>query len=304
MGTFDLSKRHWQWAALLFMAFIWGSSFILIKKSLYSYTNIQVGALRIFISFVLFSPIWIRHIRSIKKSEIVPLLIIGYAGNFFPAFLFSTAQTEISSALSGMLNTLTPFFTLFIGYLFYKLTASLLNIIGILIGMVGAISLVLLDSGKIADGSNNWFAIFAVIATIGYGLSTNQTKSLHDLGGLKLAAFAFLFTGPVAFVVLFTTDFTAAMQTPNYIQNFGYIFILALFSSVLAIVLFNELIKHTTAIFAASVTYIIPVFAITWGIFDGETITVMHIGSISVIMLGVYLVNAGNSFRFWKKTNK
>jgi drug/metabolite transporter (DMT)-like permease len=64
-----------------------------------------------------------------------------------------------------------------------------------------------------------------------------------------------------------------------------------LFSSVIAVLIFNHLIKHTTTLFASSVTYLIPLFAIMWGISDGEQIAVMTFVWIGVILLGVYLVN-------------
>jgi len=294
MKVIDLTKRPWQWAAIFIMAFIWGTSFILMKRGLQSYSSFQVGALRIFFSFILLLPFMLRNYKKVNLLNIKSLLIIGFAGNFFPAFLFTTAQTQISSALSGMLNSLTPFFTLLIGVFLYKRTASKMNIIGIVVGLIGAVSLILQGNGDFLSG-NNWFGIFAVIATMLYGFSTNETKSLSGMNGVTIASLAFMFTGPVAGVYLLTSDFTQALQTPNHWENLGYIFVLAAFSSVLAIIIFNEVIKHTTAIFASSVTYIIPAFAILWGVFDGETITFLHILSISVIMGGVYLVNLKRS---------
>ena len=74
-------------------------------------------------------------------------------------------------------------------------------------------------------------------------------------------------------------------------MNLGYIAILALFSSVIAVLIFNHLIKHTTPLFAASVTYLIPFFAIMWGVIDGEAFGIMQILWIFLILMGVNLVN-------------
>jgi drug/metabolite transporter (DMT)-like permease len=70
-----------------------------------------------------------------------------------------------------------------------------------------------------------------------------------------------------------------------------YIVILGLLSSVLATVIFNVLIKYTSAIFASTVTYLIPVVAVMWGFVDGEKISIYEVLSVLIIIAGVYLVN-------------
>ncbi len=54
----NLNNKSAQVSLLVMLAFIWGSSFILMKFGLRSYSNFQVAAFRIFISFVLFIPIF------------------------------------------------------------------------------------------------------------------------------------------------------------------------------------------------------------------------------------------------------
>jgi drug/metabolite transporter (DMT)-like permease len=70
-----------------------------------------------------------------------------------------------------------------------------------------------------------------------------------------------------------------------------YILILSTVGTSIALVLFNQLVKGTTAIFASSVTYLIPIIAIFWGFIDGEIITLNHFIGIAVILGGIYLVN-------------
>jgi len=117
---------------------------------------------------------------------------------------------------------------------------------------------------------------------------------MPDLSALEITAITYLIIGPLSGLYLIFSDFSTVSETENYLLNLGYITILAFLGSVVAIIGFNYLIKHTTAIFAASVTYIIPVFAILWGIFDKESISIFQIISIGVILLGVYLVNRNN----------
>jgi len=287
----DLTKKSWQWVILIFLSFIWGASFILMKKGLESYTNHQVGALRLFFAFLFFIPVSVTRLRQITKKNLKSLLIVGFIGNGLPAFLFTKAQTQIDSAIAGILNSLTPLFTLLIGLILYRSQVKLINIIGVFLGLFGAIGLVYRGSNELLSQAN-WYAIFIVIATLCYGISVNEIKyKLEDMDGVTIASLAFFLVGPFAGLSLLFTDFSHALTTPDYLQNLGFISILALFSSAIAIAVFNILIKYTTTLFATSVTYITPIFAIFWGIFDGEKITLDQFLWVAIILVGVYLVN-------------
>jgi drug/metabolite transporter (DMT)-like permease len=287
----DLTKKSWQWVILLFLSFVWGTSFILMKKGLESYTHHQVGAFRLFFAFLIFLPVSIPRLRRINRKNLKSLLIVGFIGNGLPAFLFTKAQTQIDSAIAGILNSLTPLFTLLIGLIFYRSKVMIINIVGIFLGLMGAIGLVYRGSSDLFNQAN-WFAIFIVIATLCYGISVNEIKyMLQDMDGVTIACLGFFLVGPFAGLSLLFTDFSHAVSTPDYLQNLGFIAILALFSSAVAIAVFNILIKYTTTIFATSVTYITPIFAIFWGIFDGEKITLDQLLWVAIILVGVYLVN-------------
>jgi drug/metabolite transporter (DMT)-like permease len=287
----QLENKAWQWAVLMFLSMIWGTSFILMKKGLESYSHMQVAAFRIFFSFVFMLPITIQNIRVIRRENLSSLVIVGLIGFAIPAFLFTKAQTRIDSYLAGMLNSLTPLFTLLVGLLAYHSRARWINIIGLSLGLLGAVGLMWNGDMNLLKGINA-FTLFIVAATICYGINVNEIKfKLTQLSSLEITSLAFLFTGPVAGIYLLFTDFTPASRTPDYLLNLAYIAILALFSSVIAVLIFNHLIKYTTTLFAASVTYITPVFAIIWGILDGESIRLMKLCWIAVMLLGVYLVN-------------
>ena len=293
MTRFNLKNKFWQWAVLLFLAFIWGSSFVLMKKGLRSYSHDQVAAMRIFISFLAFLPFGIKNLKKVTKENFLSLIIVGLIGSTIPAFLFTKAQTQIDSALAGMLNSMTPLFTLIIGLVFYKSTARLINAVGIFLGLIGALGLITYTTGaNDIIGSINYYGLFIVLATICYGINVNQVKyKIKDLNGMELTSLAFMFVGPFAGIYLLFTDFSTALATNDYMLNLGYIAILAVVGTMLALAIFNSLIQYTSALFGSSVTYIIPIFAIMWGLFDGEKISVLHFFWISLIFIGVYLVN-------------
>ena len=279
-----------NWSIVLTLAFIWGSSFILMKRGLEVFSYTQVADLRLGLAWISLLPfVW----SQFKKTPIhfwIPLAIVGLFGNAIPAFLFTKAQTQLDSSLTGILNALVPLFTLIIAVFVFKTKVKLHNIFGILIGLAGAIWLIAGDGVAI---QNIHYAWFVVIATVCYAISLNTIKNyLQEMRPIDIAGLAFLFVGPLMIIHLFTTDFIEIMITNDHACSaLGYVFILATFGTSIALVIFNKLLARTTAIFASSVTYLIPIFAIMWGIFDGEHITLQYIFGTAIIFAGIFLVN-------------
>jgi len=291
IATMRLESKISQLTTLLILSIIWGSSFILMKKGLESFSNIQVAALRIFFSFLFVLPFIIRNIKILSGKNIPSLVIVGILGFAIPAFLFTKAETRISSSLAGMLNSLTPLFTLIVGLTLYKCRTRWISIAGVLTGLIGATGLVLQDGFGMLKGING-HALLVVLATLSYGTNINEIKyKLQDLNSLQITSLSLLFVGPVAGIYLLFSNLDSNIRTEDSFINLGLIAILALFGSVIAVLLFNHLLKFTSTLFASSVTYIIPIFAILWGISDGESIRAIQLIWIGVILLGVYLVN-------------
>ena len=251
----------------------------------------QSGALRISFAFLYFLPIAIIKIKKLTRKNLKYLILAGFIGNFFPAFMFAYGQTQISSSITSVLNSTTPIFVLITGLLMFKTKTSWVNVLGILIGFVGTIGLISNGIGSILSGWNIG-ALIIIGATFFYGINTNILKfKIHNLDGLSISAFSFFFIGPWAIAYFFGSVLQTAFQCPHFWTSTISLATLAFFSSFIAIILFVTLIKYTTPIFTASTTYIIPVFAIFWGILDGETISLLQILSILIIFAGISLVN-------------
>lgn len=284
--------KFFPWLLLIILAIIWGSSFILIKRGLDAYTFQEVGALRISIAFISLLPIAIRHLPKIKKADIAPLILTGLLGNAIPAFLFPKAETQLDSSIVGTLNAMVPLFALIVGLLWFRQKVKWYNVIGILIGLAGAAWLMRPDQAN--TNGNALYGLYAVAATVCYALSVNIVKSkLKDLKSLAITSISFLFIGiPGIIYLLLGTDFITTVQSnPEALSSLGYITILAVMGTSLALILFNELVKISTPIFASSVTYMIPIVAILWGIIDGETLQTYQFVGVAIILAGVYGVN-------------
>jgi drug/metabolite transporter (DMT)-like permease len=216
---------------------------------------------------------------------------VGFFGNAIPAFLFTKAETQVSSSMAGILNALTPLFALIAGFLVYKVKFSWHNLSGVFLGLTGAAVLVISRYG-FGLSAQNIFPLLIVLATLLYSFSVNEIKQkLSDLDGLTIIAVAFLFVGPIAGIYLLNTDFAPAFKTPGFVQNLSCIITLAVFGSAIANFMFNYLVYHTNALFATSVTYLIPVVAIFWGLLDSESLLLSQLPAIVLILVGIYLVN-------------
>ena len=287
----NFNTKFWSWLFLLVLALIWGSSFILMKRGLEAFTSSQVAALRMFIAFLFVIPFSIKYVKAVESKDWLKFLGIGLCGNFIPAFLFTAAETGISSSLTGMLNSLTPLFTLIIGILFFSAKTKANKVIGLIIGLLGAVGLLIPE--KICDlGANINYGGYVLIATVFYGTSVNLIRRYaQNYHSITTACWAMLLVGPFGGIYLLFTDMHKAVAHPLFWSSLGYVAILAIAGTALSVMLFNLLVKNTGTIFSASVTYLIPIVAMGWGFFDGEEISMQQIISIAVILGGVYLIN-------------
>jgi drug/metabolite transporter (DMT)-like permease len=291
------SKRWFQLTILMILAFVWGSSFILMKIGMKSFSSYQAAALRIFMASLVLLPIAIKQIKKLQRTDIKSLLIVGFIGSFFPAFMFMESETRIDSSMAGMLNSLTPVFTLIVGLLFHRTPFRWMQVLGLSIGLAGAAGLVLAGDG-FHLGTINSYALYIVFATFFYAVSMNQIKSkLPHLTGVQVTSFSFLFIGPVALIYLLTSNFAPALANPGWPLHLLALATLGILGSAVAMLLMNSLIRHSSAVGASSVTYIIPIFAIMWGLLYGEKITLLHLICMCFILAGVYLIN-------WKRKKK
>jgi len=292
-------KSILSWFLLVLLSIVWGSSFILMLRGMQTedgtpiYSDVQVGALRMTIAGLVMFPFGIFLLKKIKSIRLFfALLIVGTCGNFIPAFLFTYAETELSSGLTGMLNSFTSFFTIIIGYTVFKQAVSKRQVYGLLIAFAG---ICLLVGSSVLDGTISWPHIGAVVlATVMYATSLNTIKyECQSLRSLEITALAFtLVSLPALAVSYFSGAFTVMTKNVNGYTGLGYIAILSVVGTCIAVILFNRIIAWKSAVFASSVTYLIPIVAIILGCYlNAETIQWQQILGMVVIIGGVALAN-------------
>mgnify|MGYP000490850575 FL=1 len=285
-----------KWIYLVILALIWGSSFILIKKSLIGLTPLQLGALRILISGLFIFVFGIKTIKNITKIQWKWLVISGFLGTFFPAFLFAYAETEIDSAVASILNSLVPLNTILLGFAVFKIASTRRQIMGVIIGFVGT-ALLILKGADLNPEQNYLYSGFVVISTVMYAANVNIIKRhLQDVKAITIAVGNFASIVVPAFIVLLFSDFFSkeTFEGPDFILSIVYVIILSAFGTALAKVLFNKLVQMATPVFASSVTYLMPVVAVVWGLLDGEGFSALQGLATLIILAGIYLANKRN----------
>lgn len=286
-----MNEKHTKWMYLFILSIIWGSSFILIKKSLLGLTVYQLGALRTIITGLFLFAVGFNKLKLISKKEWKWLAISGFLGSFFPAFLFAIAGTEIDSAVISILNSLTPLNTVLIGFSVFKITSTKRQVLGVMVGFVGT-SILILKGAELNPNQNYLFAGFVILSTVMYGTNVNIIKRhLQNVPPLSIATGNYMAIFFPAVIVLLFTDFfsEATFKNPELKMSMVYITILSFFGTALAKVLFNKLVHIATPVFASSVTFLMPIVALTWGFLDGETFGIIQIFASMIILLGVYL---------------
>jgi drug/metabolite transporter (DMT)-like permease len=277
----------------IILTLIWGTSFILIMLGLESFPPDQVGALRVVSAAIFLLPLAVGKIKDLQTHHYWKLFMTGMIGIFIPAFLFAIAETKLSSSVTGIMNTLTPIFTVLISAILFKQRFRSIAVVGIVLGFAGTILLSLSQAdGKITG--INVYAFLIVAATFCYASNVNFVKfKIPDLNALTITSVSVMLIGVPAAIYLFGfTDFTHRLTTQDGAwRSFGFIVILGCMSTAVATVLFNRLVKMSTPLFASSVTYTLPIVAVMWGLIYGETLEVGHYIGMVAIIGGVYLAN-------------
>jgi len=295
-----MHKNWTSWLVFALLAIVWGSSFILMKEGLKAFNPYQVASLRMLFAGIILLPFAYKAIKRIPKNKLGLVIFSGILGNFIPAYLFCIAETQIDSSLAGILNSLTPMFTIIVGVLFFMVQTSMVKVLGMIIGFIGLS--ILLGSGKDVSFHNLSFASLVILATLLYGINVNiLSRYMQQLGSLNVASIAFAFLMiPSICVLYFTGYFNTDFGSPIVLRALAATSVLGIIGTSMATILFYYLVKQAGMLFGSMVTYGIPVVAVAWGIWDGESLNLIQIGCVGLILFGVYIVNRGH-LKFIKK---
>ena len=253
---------------------------------------VQLGSFRILMTTFILLLFGYKSLKGWSLEQWKWMAFTGFFGTFFPSFLFAFSETEINSSVVAVLNGLTPLFTLLIAYLFFQQTVKKKQIAGVLLGFAGTFLLVAQEFSLAGNGDAR-YALLVVIAALCYGINVNTIKyKLEGVTPMAIALANFIAIALPALILLLTSAFPWATfyHDTAIMISLGYILILALFGTAFAKVLFNKLLTISSAVFSISITYLLPIVAIGWGVLDGEHFGGMQWLASGLILGGIYLV--------------
>lgn len=279
-----------KWFLLSFIALTWGSSFILIKKSLIGFSPYQIGAFRVALSGILLSFLAYPALKKISKRDFFWVALTGFFGNFVPMFLFPIAQLRVSSSLAGILDSLVPAFVLILGFILFGVKSKWMQVIGVIVGFFGVVLLIYFSDQNTED-SQIGYALLVVLATACYAMAAIIIKEkLQNFPSMALSACVFaIWMIPSVLILLFTGFFTI-QSSPETWESLGYLSILTVVGTALAMIFYYRLIQNTSPVFASSVTLLLPLVAVAWGFIDNEQFTIWHIIGGILILFGIYMI--------------
>lgn len=289
--NFSMRNSWANWLLFFVLSLIWGSSFYLMKVGMEYLSAYQVASLRIVSAGLVLMPFARNAFKAIPRQRIPLIVGTGLLGSFFPAYLFCLAETKIDSAMAGIINALTPLFTLLVGILFFQLTARKIQIIGACIGFFGLV--LLITSGSQLQLSNVAYSLLVILATLMYGFNVNIVgRFLGDIRAIDMASLVYLLLLIPALIILLLTGYgNLPLREAGYLHSTMAAAILGILGTALASVFFFMLVKRAGPVFASMVTYGIPVIAVCWGLLRNEHIREKQLISLLIILVGVYLVN-------------
>jgi len=290
-----MNKKLIHWGLFILLAVIWGSSFLLMKIGMQAgsvqLSPYQVASLRIVFAGIVLVPFAFQALKNIPKNKIGLVILSGIIGSFIPAYLFCIAETKIDSALAGILNSLTPLFTILVGMAIFKVTIDIKKIGGILLGLLGlCVSVV---AGKTLHFENFSFSFFIMLATICYGINVNMVgKYMQNISAIHIASLAFSFSIIPGIIILYMTGyFNYDFSNPALLHATLASGTLGVINTSIASILFYILVKRAGILFASTVTYAIPFVSLAMGLIYNESIHPLRLVGLAIILIGVYIVN-------------
>ena len=282
-----------KWVYLIALSLIWGSSFILIKKSLIGLSPLQVGSLRIVFSSIMIFLIAFNKIKTIQKDKWKWIAVSAIIGTFLPAFLFAFAETQIDSAVAAILNSLVPMNTVLIGLAVFKISTTKTQSLGVIIGFIGT-SVLIISGSDLNPDQNYLYSGLVIICSILYATNVNLIKKhLFDVNAVAIAAgqFFVIFV-PSIIVLVYSGFFDLEFRNNDLLyDSLLYVLLLSFFGTAMAKILFNKLIQISSPVFASSVTYSMLIVSVLWGLLDGELFNINQAVATILIIIGVYLSN-------------
>ena len=271
----------------ILLAAIWGSSFLFTRIAAVEFGVMPTAFLRVLIAALFLMPflLWSGHWPAFKKRA-GPIMFVGMLNSGIPFALYAYAVMSITTGLSAILNATVPLFGAIVAWLWLKDKPTNSRIMGLVIGFIG-VALLAGDQASFKPGGSGWAILACLVATTCYAISASYTRKY--LMGVPPMATS---TGSMIGAAL-GLSVPALLSWPSSVpslQAWGSVLFVAILCTGVAYVLYFRLIEAAGPSKTLTVTFMIPVFAIVYGVlFLGEELTLWMMLCACVIICGTAL---------------
>ncbi|MCL4164960.1 UNVERIFIED_CONTAM: hypothetical protein GTU68_009280 [Idotea baltica] len=273
---------------LLFLAAIWGASFLFMRISAPDFGPIPLVALRMFLAGIFLAPVFFqKEAREMAKSHWWQLLVSGVFGSSVSFVLLSYASLTLSAGFTSLMNSSVPIFSAVIAAVWLGEKLRVAQVIGLGFGVLG-VGILVWDKLEFHDEGLGWPIAACILSCLCYGFGASWMKSkLQKVRPLVGSAGSLLGAG----LVLIPFALTRLPESMPPAASWLSAIALALICTALAFVLFFKLIQRSGATVATSVTFLIPFFGIFWGwLALDEVVTWQMVAGLQVTLFGTSLI--------------
>ncbi|MDN3397898.1 DMT family transporter [Psychrobacter sp. APC 3426] len=277
------------------LSFMWSLSFVFYRIGVPEFGSLAFASLRVIFAglvmlvFVLISK---KNREGIRENWKL-LALVGIFSAALPFVLFSFSAQSVNAGVLAVLNASVPMMSGFIASTFFKDRLSKKQLLGLVIGVVGV---TILMSESLFGGSESGEGLvagllpmgYALLACVGYAVGANITRSyLYNVSPVPITAGSLIIASilmlPVAF---YEFPYGQSISLKAWVS----VICIGVFSTAIALIFMNQLIKNIGPTRATSITLVIPIFAIILGyLLLGEALNIQAIIGSIVILIGTYL---------------
>ena len=284
------AKTPWQLEFFL-LAALWGASFLFMRLANTEFGALPTVGVRVAVASLCLLPVllWQGHGRTLLRHW-KQLWVVGMLNSGIPFVCFSFALLSISSGLSSILNATVPLFGALIAWVWLRDRPSGSRMLGLAIGFLG-VALLAWDKASFKPDANGlstgWAILACLLACVCYGISASYTK--RHLAGLPTLVTAAGSQLGAALGLALPTWWLWPARMPGH-TAWAAVLAVGVFCTGLAYVLFFSLIEKVGPSRAITVTFVVPVFAVIYGVIMlGETVTPWMVFCGAIIVCGTAL---------------
>ena len=274
-------------ARLLLLAAVWGGSFAFMRVAVPALGPLWLAFSRVALAFIALFAL------SLARRSIPPLsahwrgyLMVGVVNSALPFALFCFAEQYISASAAAILNATSPFFGALIAALWLGEALTLRKIAGMALGLAGVVVLVGWQPEPLS-GTMLWATLACLAAALCYGIASVYAK--QRMAAVPSSAIA-LYSQLAAAIVLAPALCLVPAPEPLTPLVTANVLALALASTAFAYLLYFRLIATIGPARALTVTFLIPLFGVLWGVlFLGEPFAANTLSGCALIVAGTWI---------------